>query len=130
MRFNASQSGPLGPFEIALRGWADRVRVSPLAIPILLCPKSTARMSAGPASGMTGEGRELAGFHAEQPERREPALLVGQIEDHAFIRGHREPGVVEHLLLELAGFPAGVTERDERLLGAGATGHRGEHVAR
>src|SRR5436190_24051900 len=103
---------------MAPRGRAPRVRVSPLAMPILLVPKSNARTTAivlgDPGSGMTGERGELAGFHAEQPERCEPALLVGQIEDHALIGGHREPGVVEHLLLELAGFPARITERDER----------------
>ena len=59
-------------------------------------------------SGMTGERGELPGFDAEQPERREPALLVGQIEDHAFIGRHRQPGVVEHLFFELAGFPTRV----------------------
>src|SRR5689334_24326973 len=130
MRSSAGQSGPWWPLEIVVRGWAVRVSVSPLAMPIRLSPKSTERMTSGRPSGMTGERGELAGFHTEQPERCEPALLVGQVEDHAFVGGHREPGVVEHLLLELPGFPTRVAERDERLLGAGAGGHRGEHVAR
>src|SRR5687768_12090818 len=111
----AVQSGPAGPLPMAPRGCALRVRVSPLAIPILLSPKSSATMSAG-RSGMTGERGELSGLHAEQPQRCEPTLLVGKVEDHALGRGHRQPGVVEHFPLELAGFPTGVSEGDEGLL--------------
>src|SRR3954468_15049092 len=85
-RSSVGQSGPWGPLLKAVRGWAVRVSVSPLAMPILLCPKSSATMSWGPPSGMTGERGELAGLDAEQPERCEPALLVGQVEDHALVR--------------------------------------------
>src|SRR5688572_783752 len=105
---SAGQSGPSGPLPIAPRGCALRVSVSPLAMPILFSPKSratTTKIRARPWSGMTGEGSELAGLNTEQPKRCEPALLVGQIEDHAFVGGHRKPGVVEHLALELAGLP-------------------------
>src|SRR4051794_27903611 len=115
---------------MAVRGWAVRVSVSPLAIPMRLSPKSTERMTCGRPSGMTRERGELAGFHAEQPERCQPTLLVGQVEDHALVRGHREPGVVEHLFFELAGFPARVAKRDERLFRSGAGRHGGEYVAR
>src|SRR5690348_9263236 len=122
MRCRAVQSGPEGPLAIAPRGRAARVSVSPAATPILLSPKSSARtveiIDPELGSGMTGERGELAGFHAEQPERGEPALLVGQVEDHALIRGHRQPGVVEHFLFELPGFPSGITERDEGLFRA------------
>src|SRR3954469_11801134 len=105
MRSSAPQSGPCGPLEIVVRGCALRVSVSPLATPIRLSPKSTERTISGRPSGMTGERGELAGFHAEQPERCEPALLVGQVEDHALVGGNGEPGIVEHFLFELAGFP-------------------------
>src|SRR5687768_9906519 len=94
-RSRAFQSGPLGPLPIVERGWAACVTVSPLAIPIRFRPKSSARtIFAGlvARSGMTGERSELPGFDTEQPERREPALLVGQIEDHALVRRHRQPG--------------------------------------
>src|SRR6188768_2149339 len=132
-RSSARQSGPWGPLEMAVRGWAARVSVSPLAIPIRFSPKSSATTIVGllgARSGMTGKRGELPGLDAEQPERREPTLLVGQIENHAFIGGHRQPGVVEHLFFELAGFPARVAESNERLLGSIAGGHGGEHVAR
>src|SRR6187551_342397 len=113
MRCRLVQSGPAGPLPMAPRGRAARVSVSPLAIPILLSPKSSATMvdteGVDARSGMTGERGELAGFHAEQPERGEPALLVGQIEDHALIGRNGQPRVVEHFAFELAGFPAGVT---------------------
>src|SRR5689334_9331872 len=110
MRSSPNQSGPCGPFARVARGCALRVSVSPLATPIRLSPKSRERTTSGLPSGMTRERGELAGFHAEQPERREPALLVGQVEDHALVGRHREPGIVEHLFLELAGFPARVAE--------------------
>src|SRR5262245_37135025 len=115
---------------MAPRGRALPVSVSPLAMPMRLSPKSRARTRRISRSGMTGERRELSGLDAEQPERCEPALLVGQIEDHALVGGHREPGIVEHLALELAGFPTRVTECDEGLLRAGAGGHGREYVAR
>src|SRR5262245_43438575 len=114
---------------MAPRGRALRVSVSPLAMPILLSPKSSAR-TVDTRSGMTGERGELPGFHAEQPERCEPALLVGQVENHAFIGGYGQPGVVEHLALELPGFPTGIPEGDEGLVRAGAGGHGREHVPR
>src|SRR5688572_8098369 len=97
---SAGQSGPWGPLPMAPRGCALRVSVSPPALPILLRPKSratTAKIRARPCSGRTGEGSELAGLNTEQPKRCEPALLIGQIEDHAFVGGHRKPGVVGHL---------------------------------
>src|SRR5436190_4288102 len=90
-RSSARQSGPLGPLEIVERGWAARVSVSPLAMPIRLSPKSSATMTWA-RSGMTGERGELPGFDAEQPERGEPTLLVGKIEYHAFICRYRQPG--------------------------------------
>src|SRR4051812_22762604 len=105
MRSSACQSGPCGPFTRVVRGCAVRVSVSPLATPIRLSPKSTERTTSGLPSGMTRERCELAGFHTEQSERCEPTLLVGQVEDHALVRGDGQPGVVEHLALELAGFP-------------------------
>src|SRR6185436_5375219 len=107
---SAGQSGPPDPLASVLRGCAVRVSVSPLATPILLSPKSSARTICGwldGRSGMTGERRELPGLDAEQAQRSQPALLVGQIEDHAFIGGHRQPGIVEQLAFELTGFPAG-----------------------
>src|SRR6186997_2414370 len=131
-RSSARQSGPLGPLEIVERGCAARVSVSPLATPIRRSPKSIATMifgCSGGRSGMTGERGELPGFDTEQPERGEPALLVRQIENHAFIGGHREPGIVEHFLFELTGFPSRVTEGDESLFGSSARGHGGKHVA-
>src|SRR5690349_21592807 len=123
------QSGPLGPLPMVARGCAARVSVSPLATPIRFSPKSKARTTDA-WSGMSGERGELAGFDAEQAERSAPALLVGQVEDHAFIGRHRQPGVVEQLLFELAGFPARVAQRDEGLLGTRAHGHGGQHVTR
>src|SRR3954468_2690419 len=104
---------------MAPRGRAVRVSVSPLAIPILRSPKSSARTvvirDSDPRSGMTRERGELPGFHAEQPQGGEPTLFIGQVEDHALIRWHRQPGVVEHLAFELAGFPARVAEGNESL---------------
>src|SRR6478735_3414368 len=132
-RSSARQSGPFGPLGIVERGWAARVSVSPLAMPIRRSPKSIATMIVGcmgARSGMTGDRGELPGFDAEQPKRGEPTLLVGQIEYHAFICRHRQPGVVEHLLFELTGFPPGITERDEGLLGSGARSHGGNYIAR
>src|SRR6185436_12137773 len=118
----SGQSGPDGPLVTVPRGCAVRVSVSTLAMPILLSPKSSARTSST-RSGMTGEGRELPGLDTEQSQRGQPALLVWQIEDHAFSGGHRQPGVVEQLAFQLAGFPARVAERDEGLLGSRAHGH-------
>src|SRR5688572_29379740 len=132
-RSSAGQSGPFGPLEIVVRGWAARVSVSPLAMPMRLRPKSKARTTMGcdwAWSGMSGKRGELPGFDAEQTQRGAPALFVGQIEDHALIGGNRQPGVVQQLLLELTGFPARVAQRDECLVGTGAGGHGGEHVAR
>src|SRR5690349_12487481 len=129
-RSNAAQSGPWGPLAMVVRGWAARVSVSPLAMPIRLSPKSratTISIRSATRSGMSGERGELAGFDAEQAERRAPTFLVRQVEDHALVGRYREPGIVEQLLLELAGFPTRVAQRDERFLRAGAGGHGGQH---
>src|SRR4029077_4417167 len=67
---------------------------------------------------------------AEQPPRAGPALFKRQLENHARIDGHGDPGVVLHLAFELPGLPARVAEGDERIGGSFATRHRGEHVAR
>ena len=58
------------------------------------------------------------------------ALIVRQIEDDAAVGGPTEPGVVQHLALELPGSPSGVTERHHGASRAIAMGNRGQNVAR
>ena len=65
-----------------------------------------------------------------RPDSGVPALLVWQLEDQRVVAGHREPCVLQQLLVELAGFPSRVAERDGGGRRALAPGHRREHVAR
>src|SRR5512146_484959 len=126
----AGQSGPALPNNAAGRGAAVAVSVSPAAMPMRLSPKSKARTASTGFSGMPGDQAQPVDIDAEEPPGAGPALLVGQLEDHAHIDGHGGPGVFAHLALELAGFPARVAESDERIARTFAAGHRGEHVTR
>src|SRR5271155_2479640 len=99
-------------------------------MPMRRRPKSKARTTWAGASGMTREQADAGAVDAEQLPGRLPALLKGQIEDDAIIHRQAQPGVIEHLTLELAGFPAGITERNESVLGSFAARNRGQHVAR
>src|SRR5215472_18090278 len=79
---------------------------------------------------MAGLGAEAVDVDAQQAPGTRPALLERQLEYDARIDRHRGPGVLHHLALELARFPAGVAERDERIRWSLAARHRGEHIAR
>src|SRR5690242_8902617 len=79
---------------------------------------------------MPGDAAHHVLVYTEKPPGRAPALLVGQVEDHARIEWHRHRRVVLDLAFELTRFPAGVAERDERVFGPFATRHRAEHITR
>ena len=72
---------------------------------------------------------EAVDVDAQQAPGARPALLERQLEYDTRIHRHRGPGVLDHLALELARFPARVAERDESVGGPLAARHRGEHVA-
>ena len=106
------------------------------AMPIRLSPKSKARTVCGrvmpgrcayawPASG-------LRRSTSMPSSRQAPAQRCSNGRSNTTLRVHRHggPGVVLQLALELAGFPAGVAEGDERVRGALAARHGGQHVAR
>src|SRR4029079_15148626 len=129
-RSMAPQSGPVAPTSAAGRGPAVRVTVSPVASPMRFIPKSKARIVWITPSGMAGDAADDVLVDAEEAPRGAPALLVGQLEHDAGIYRHLHPGILLDLVLELARLPAGVAERDERILPALAARHGGEHIAR
>src|ERR1700761_3331972 len=98
--------------------------VSPAATPIRRSPKSKARMTRACASGMTGDEADPRAVDAQQLPRGLPAVFERQFEDNAIVDRQADPGVVEHLLLELSGIPGCIAERHERVHRPIATGDR------
>src|SRR6185503_18867215 len=104
-------------------GCATRVNVFPTATPMRRVPKSNAstvasaslRTRRSPVAGGTGKPREV---DAEQAHRGGQPALGRQVEQQVGVGLDGEPRILRELLLELAGLPAGVAERDEHVLRA------------
>src|SRR5437016_1081681 len=77
---------------------------------------------------MTGHGTELLDVDPQKAPRSRPALLERQLEHHARVDRHGEPGVLAHLALELPRFPTRVAESVECIRGTLAARHGREHV--
>ena len=52
-------------------------------------------------------------FDAEQSHRRFVLAFVRQVENHAVLRRHREPGILRQFLFQLPGLPAGIAQREQ-----------------
>src|SRR5690606_35881156 len=114
-RSMAGQSGPLSWWATVARGVAVRVRVSPLARPMRRRPKSkqiTTRVfkGRGRSSGVAGAGNHLVHVDAQRAPGRQPAVLVGQVEEHGITHRQGEPAVVAQLALQLAFLPLRVAQ--------------------
>src|SRR6185312_4408229 len=108
---------------------------------IRLRPKSNARTACAGweaairsrGSGIAGDGAHLAdlvAIEADELPRALPALLEGHAEHDALVGGHRQPGVLADLALELARIPAGIPEGYEGIRRSVAARHRLQNVAR
>src|ERR1700761_4246617 len=104
--------------------------VSPAATPIRRSPKSKARMTRACASGMTGDEADPRAVDAQQLPRGLPAIFEWQFKHNAGVDRQADPGVIEHLLLELARVPGGISQGNERIGRTVAAGDRRQHVAR
>src|ERR1019366_3927097 len=65
---------------------------------------------------MARDEADAGAVDAQQLPGRLPAILERQVEYDALVHRQAQPGVVEHLALELSGFPAGIAEGDEGVL--------------
>src|SRR6185437_1210940 len=137
----AAHSGPCASIAAAGRGAARPVSVSPAAMPIRLRPKSNARTACAGweaairsrGSGIAGDGAHLAdlvAIEADELPRALPTLLEGHAEHDALVGGHRQPGVLADLALELARIPAGIPEGYEGIRRSVAARHCLQNVAR
>src|SRR5262245_47143725 len=93
-------------------------------------PKSKARTVRARPSGMSRFILQPREIEAEEFHRRRQPLLGRRVEEDGVARLHREPGVLRQLVLELARRPAGVAQRDQKLLRPLAAADRLEDVLR
>src|SRR3989442_4666432 len=135
------------PAAITPRGRAFAPAMLATASPMRLVPKSkpsatpsvvrrpdrsptepTGGLAPAPGSGMARLAGELQRIDAKQSERRRKARPDRRIEDHARIGLHRQPAVLPQLVLQLAGTPARIAERNQQARRAGALCHRFQHL--
>src|SRR4051812_24012781 len=102
---------------------------SPTATPIRFRPKSKARTVRAP-SGMSCFVLQPGVIHAEQLHRLRQPFFGRNVEEDRVLRFDRQPCVLRQLLLDLAGRPAGIAQRDEHALRAFAAPDGLEDVLR
>ena len=77
---------------------------------------------------MTGVPRQLRAVDPEQPERSIVLVDGRNIEDDLRRRIDCQPRVLRNFVLELAGAPPRISERDQHFFGSPAFGNGFEHV--
>jgi len=75
------------------------------------------RITRSLSSSMPGMRTDRRDVDAEQATGGLPALVVGCVEEDAFVARHSQPCVLCKFALQLAGAPACITERDEGIEG-------------
>ncbi len=81
-------------------------------------------------SGAPGFTRQRQQVDAELGEGALPLVALSRIEDEVLVGGDAQPAVGLNLGIELAGTPAGVTERQKASLRSGAAANRAQDLER